>query len=130
MPPRGHTKASSTSSPQLPSLPARLTVPPMPPVIHRRLRLSLTDDGISIIPAPAQEDDQEGKAVAGEQAGLLVRWGVRGKVEIDEGRARRSGRKSDENEDDDGVVIGGILGVVRLWDGESLTVHLLQFAPC
>jgi hypothetical protein len=102
----------------------------MPPVIHRRLRLLTTDEGISITPAPAQEDDHEGKEVAGEQAGLLVRWGVRGKVDINEGRAGRSGQTSDDDEDDDGVMIGGILGIVRLWDGEPLDAHLLQFAPC
>jgi hypothetical protein len=91
----------------------------MPPVIHRRLRVSITDEGVSIAPAPSQEDDQEGKAVVGEQAGLLIRWGVRGKVEVNEGRAGRSGQTSDEDEDDDGVVIGGFLHS-----------HLLQSAPC
>ncbi|WVQ86142.1 hypothetical protein IAT38_008310 [Cryptococcus sp. DSM 104549] len=45
----------------------RFTVPPLPPYIHRRLRLSLHDDGVVLAP----EDGQ----------GVLVRWGVKGKVE-------------------------------------------------
>lgn len=81
-------------------LPARLTVPPLPPRIHRRLLASATDDGILIRPGESKDP------------AVLVRWGLRGKVES---------RDNDEDEaTDDEVELGGVLGIVRLWDCELL----------
>lgn len=85
----------STSS--LPGqLPAKLTVPPLPPRIHRRIFASASDDGVILSPS----DDSKDHAV-------LIHWGLRGKVE------RCKALESDEQ-----LELGGVLGIVRLWDGE------------
>nr|XP_031862628.1 uncharacterized protein CI109_002126 [Kwoniella shandongensis]KAA5529700.1 hypothetical protein CI109_002126 [Kwoniella shandongensis] len=80
------------------SLPPRFTVPPLPPRLHRRLNLGINDEGIVLTPDSGQ--------------GVLVRWGVKGKVEPFDGEAGD-------------LIIGGILGVVRLWDA----AYLLIFFP-
>lgn len=105
MPTPRHTPSSSRSG----ALPARYTVPPLPPQIHRRLLLSIQDDGVLLRP----------KAGDGEQkVGVRLSWGVRGKVD----------QWDDEGQDeDDTVELGGILGVVRLWDGRA---QLLLFPRC
>jgi hypothetical protein len=80
------------------NLPPRLTVPPLPPRIHRRLALSVLPDGLLLRPT--------GPTAAGEA--VLVRWGPKGKVE-------QVALDPQEPE----VEIGGVLGIVRLWDSES-----------
>lgn len=72
-------------------LPPSLQVPPFPPQIHRRLRLAVKEDGLLLSPDSGDS--------------VLVRWGVRGKLET-------------TTDDADGVAVGGVLGIVRLWDGE------------
>lgn len=84
------------------SLPARLTVPPLPPRIHRRLELSATADGLLVRAA--------GNGPSSDA--VLVRWGPRGAVEPVNAAVYA---------DDEGtsVELGGVLGIVRLWDGMS-----------
>ena len=48
-----------------------------------------------------------------DSTGVLIKWGAKGKVESWDGE----GKPDDEG----GVVLGGILGIVRLWDGKSRT---------
>ncbi|WWD20805.1 hypothetical protein CI109_105282 [Kwoniella shandongensis] len=85
------------------SLPPRFTVPPLPPRLHRRLNLGINDEGIVLTPDSGQ--------------GVLVRWGVKGKVEPFDGEAGD-------------LIIGGILGVVRLWDVCTLgDIHAIPLVP-
>ncbi|KAL1412508.1 hypothetical protein Q8F55_000254 [Vanrija albida] len=90
------------------SLPARLTVPPLPPRIHRRLDLSAVADGLLLRPA--------GNGPSSEA--VLVRWGLRGSVE--------PVSPSVYDNDSAGVELGGVLGIVRLWDAAYLVVFLPQ----
>ena len=46
-------------------------------------------------------------------SGVLVRWGVRGKVES------LADSLTVGDDDDQVLTIGGVLGIVRLWDGEQ-----------
>ncbi|ORY31290.1 SacI homology domain-domain-containing protein [Naematelia encephala] len=103
---RRHAPTSSTS---LHTLPARYTVPPLPPRIHRRLELALHAEGLILRPKSA-EGDQEGEGSG--TVGVLVRWGVKGKVQDWDGPAQEA------------VDLGGILGIVRLWDAAYLLVFL------
>lgn len=77
---------------QTTSLPPRFTVPPLPPQIYRRLTLIVHDDGVVLSPDNGQS--------------VLIHWGVKGKVEPVDG---------DEQGE---LIIGGVLGIARLWDGE------------
>lgn len=77
---------------QTTSLPPRFTVPPLPPHIYRRLTLIVHDDGVVLSPDNGQS--------------ILIHWGVKGKIEPVDG---------DEQGE---LIIGGVLGVARLWDGE------------
>jgi len=86
------------------NLPPRLTVPPLPPRIHRRLNATVTTDGVVLRPL--------GPTAAEE--GVLVRWGPRGKVETLDAEDKDAATDAAA-----GVEIGGVLGIVRLWDGES-----------
>ncbi|XAO27080.1 hypothetical protein I312_105922 [Cryptococcus bacillisporus CA1280] len=79
---------------QTTSLPPRLTVPPLPPHIYRRLTLIVHDDGVVLSPDNGQS--------------VLIHWGVKGKVEPVDG---------DEQGE---LMIGGVLGIARLWDVFSL----------
>jgi hypothetical protein len=58
---------------------------------------------------PTGGDDDE-DVRTDNSTGVLIRWGAKGKLE-----AWDQESTSDEEE---GVVLGGILGIVRLWDGE------------
>lgn len=77
-------------------LPASLTVPPLPPRVHRRLLASASDDGVVLRPGDSKDP------------AVLIRWGLRGKVE-----------EVNAAENDDEVELGGVLGIVRLWDCKS-----------
>ncbi|OWZ73355.1 hypothetical protein AYX14_01249 [Cryptococcus neoformans] len=83
---------------QATSLPPRFTVPPLPPHIYRRLTLIIHDDGVVLSPDTGQS--------------VLIHWGVKGKVEPVDG---------DEQGE---LIIGGILGIARLWDAAYLFVFL------
>ena len=74
-----------------PGLPPRLRVPPTPPYIHRKLRLSYDKLGLTLFPEQGEE-------------GLRVRWGATGAIERADTRPERF------------VSIAGVLGIVRLWD--------------
>ncbi|KAK4688765.1 phosphatidylinositol 4-phosphatase, partial [Tremellales sp. Uapishka_1] len=108
-----HTPKSSLSSPA--GLPARFTVPPLPPRIHRQLLVTVQPDGILLRPKAADQ----GQSAKSAEKGVLVRWGVRGKVQAWEG----------EVSGDVGVELGGVLGIVRLWDAAYLMVFLLPLKP-
>jgi hypothetical protein len=107
-------KGTPTPSLAATNLPPRLTVPPLPPRIHRRLNLSLTPDGVVLRPigvvAPADE--------------VLVRWGARGRVELFRQQSAPSGLpqasqapvQATQPTQRDEVELGGVLGIVRLWD--------------
>lgn len=86
----------------------------MPPQIHRRLTLSLSPHGLVLRPkSSAPLDKQPSRLYKGENEispGVLMHWGVKGKVEVYDRGA----------EEDDTVDLGGILGIVRLWDGTSI----------
>lgn len=83
-------------------LPARISVPPFPTPIHRHLVLALTDDGLRLKPL--------GIGPVSEGPAVLIHWGVKGKVEPCDSAPASSG------EGDAEVEIGGVLGIVRLWD--------------
>ncbi|OCF38942.1 inositol polyphosphate-5-phosphatase F [Kwoniella heveanensis CBS 569] len=81
------------------ALPPRFTVPPVPPRIHRKLHVGIhNDEGVTLIPESGP--------------GAIVHFGVKGRVE------------PIECEPGD-VIIGGVLGIVRLWDA----AYLLVFMP-
>ncbi|WWC72701.1 uncharacterized protein I206_106665 [Kwoniella pini CBS 10737] len=79
------------------TLPPRFTVPPTPPRIHRQIKLSVVEDGVALSPENGE--------------GVLVRWGVKGKVE-------RFDCEPGE------VILGGVLGIVRLWDEDIHAIPL------
>ncbi|OCF78932.1 inositol polyphosphate-5-phosphatase F [Kwoniella mangroviensis CBS 8886] len=89
------------------ALPPRFTVPPLPPRIHRQIKLAITDDGVALAPESGE--------------GVLIRWGVKGKVETIDCEPGE-------------VVLGGVLGIVRLWETSYLLVFLPRLAtplfPC
>lgn len=64
----------------------------MPPRIHRRLRVCVRDDRLLVMPISSTK-------------GVQIEFGVKGKVSAFEGSVS------------DHVEVGGILGIVRLWDG-------------
>jgi hypothetical protein len=66
----------------------------MPPRIHRTLRLSIHDNGLIMSPETGDS--------------VLLQWGIKGRLVDIAGDAEGNGV---------GVDIGGILGVVKLWDG-------------
>ena len=112
-----HALTGSTSSV---ALPPRFTVPPSPPVVHRRLALHLHDDYLLITPVTeaqssktAEESLEDGEAW--QVKGFTIGWGVKGKVEAWEGSIET---------DDEPLELGGILGLARLWDGMSPLLHL------
>lgn len=87
---RAYNKTLSMA--QTTSLPPRFTVPPLPPHIYRRLTLIVHDDGVVLSPDNGQS--------------VLIHWGVKGKVEPVDGNEQGE------------LIIGGVLGIARLWDGE------------
>ncbi|BEJ10777.1 hypothetical protein CspHIS471_0101990 [Cutaneotrichosporon sp. HIS471] len=91
-------------------LPARISVPPFPTTIHRRLILSLTDHGLLLKPV--------GIVPVSEDPAVLIHWGLKGKVEPYDSAPASTGQGDDE------VEIGGVLGIVRLWDAAYLCVFL------
>ena len=90
-------------------------MPPLPPRIHRKLVVHLHPDGLLIVPLTDIQDGQEPEE--SEVEGFKIGWGVKGRIEGWQGRIET---------DEDAVELGGILGLVRLWDGESQKlVHLV-----
>lgn len=92
-------------------LPARVIVPPFPQNTHRRLLLTVEEHGLVLRP---RHLDDHGNAHETDHEGVVIRWGVKGAV-------TRS-----ESEEEDGLDIAGILGIVRLWESETsvnLTLH-------
>ncbi|WVW80545.1 hypothetical protein I302_102530 [Kwoniella bestiolae CBS 10118] len=79
------------------TLPPRFTVPPLPPRMHRQIKLAITDDGVTLAPESGE--------------GVLVRWGVKGKVETIDCEPGE-------------VILGGILGMLT-----STASYLLVFLP-
>ena len=110
--PSRHTPSASSSSH---TLPPRYTVPPLPPTIHRKLALYLHDDYLLIVPwrDEAEASPSEDGIDKGEEEsvrGVKIGWGVKGKVEAWEGTL--------DTDEGDAIELGGVLGLVRLWDGE------------
>ncbi|GMK56774.1 hypothetical protein CspeluHIS016_0306140 [Cutaneotrichosporon spelunceum] len=109
--PPPHTKPIGLTISSLSNqLPARLSVPPFPTPIHRRLILATTDDGLLLKPVSTPP--------APESPAVLVRWGVKAKVEPCDSAPASTRDGQDE------VEIGGVLGIVRLWDAAYLCVFL------
>ncbi len=103
-------------------------MPPMPPQIHRRLTLSITSEGVILRPkssssssafssshtstktsssGPSGGKEKSERGIGGGDGlmGVKIKWGLKGKIESVQGG-------------EDGTVdLGGILGIVRLWDG-------------
>lgn len=75
------------------TLPPKYQIPPMPPIVHRRISLARSDDGLVVF-AKGEERSE----------GALLKWGVKG------GLSKWSG------DIEEAVELGGILGVLRLWD--------------
>jgi hypothetical protein len=105
MPTPNHTPRGSRQS-----IPPKLTVPPFPPQLYRRLLLTVEKDGVLLRPQHPTGGDDDEDVRTDNSTGVLIRWGAKGKLE-----AWDQESTSDEEE---GVVLGGILGIVRLWDGE------------
>ena len=97
------------------TIPPRLTVPPFPPQLYRRLLLTIERDGLLLRPQHLNPGQEEDEARTDNAGGVMIKWGVKGAVQ-----PWSEGKPHDE-EEDEGVVIGGILGIVRLWDGKSST---------
>lgn len=105
MPTPNHTPRGSRTT-----LPPRLTVPPFPPQLYRRLLLTVEKDRVLIRPQhPTGEEEDDVRT--DDSTGVLIKWGAKGKVESWDGEGKP--------DDEEGVVLGGILGIVRLWDGRS-----------
>ena len=119
MPTPNHTPRGSRTT-----LPPRLTVPPFPPQLYRRLLLTVEKDGVLIRPQhPTGEEEDDVRT--DDSTGVLIKWGAKGKVESWDGEGKP--------DDEEGVVLGGILGIVRLWDGRSRTkrsILTLQLRTC
>jgi hypothetical protein len=112
MPTPNHTPRGSRTT-----LPPRLTVPPFPPQLYRRLLLTVEKDGVLIRPQhPTGGEDDEDVRTDGS-TGVLIKWGAKGKVETWDGEGKP--------DDEEGVVLGGILGIVRLWDGTSSSERMV-----
>lgn len=77
----------------------KYTVPPTPPIIHRRVSLGQTPHGLVLFPHTSEPSD-------GPVKGVQVGWGVKGDVVAWTGQAEPC------------VELGGVLGIVRLWDSE------------
>ena len=110
--PSRHTPTASTSAV---TLPPRFTVPPLPPVVHRRLALYLHNDYLLITPLLEPEDSHKTNTNVGDDEarqvkGVKIGWGVKGGVEPWEGSIETT---------EEALELGGILGLVRLWDGRS-----------
>jgi hypothetical protein len=99
------------------TLPPRLTVPPFPPQLYRQLLLTVEKDGVLIRPQHPTGGDDEDDVRTDGTTGVLIKWGAKGKVETWDGEGTP--------DDEEGVVLGGILGIVRLWDGTSHTRSIL-----
>lgn len=113
MPTPNHTPMSSRHT-----IPPRLTVPPFPPQLYRRLLLTIERDGLLLRPQHLAAGQEEDEARTDNAGGVMIKWGVKGAVQPwSEGGGQGVGR---DEEEDEGVVVGGILGIVRLWDGRSL----------
>lgn len=93
--------STPVATPWLKHLPPRLTVPPLPPQLHRRLRVRAIDDGLLLYPSTNSEPEDA----------VLIRYGIKAKVEA---FAVPPADESLEAE----VELGGVVGIVRLWDGE------------
>jgi hypothetical protein len=88
-----------------------MQVPPFPSHPHRKLRLSVHSQGLLLRPVASQGDGNIATP-ASPGRGVLIRWGVKGGVEAWDGIGVDEGDEVDIN-----VELGGILGLVRLWDG-------------
>lgn len=117
MPLSRHAQSPSTSS--LRSLPARFTVPPLPPRIHRRLKIKVVREGVALSPVSSHDADLDSSFHAPEP-GILIRWGTKAKIDTD---YSEPDLEDLDDEEEDHVLIGGALGTVKLWDGESLKGH-------
>jgi hypothetical protein len=104
--PSSSTPVSRPTSATIRGLPPSLQVPPLPPSIHRSLLLSTSPEGLVIVPSRRSRSK-----------GVIIEWGAKGKVrKLDEGAATRSDHDAVEQED--GIDIKGIAGIVRLWNGQ------------
>ncbi|EJT48555.1 hypothetical protein A1Q1_02463 [Trichosporon asahii var. asahii CBS 2479] len=63
--------STPVATPMLKHLPPRLTVPPLPPQLHRRLRVRAIDDGLLLYPGTNSEPEDA----------VLIRYGIKAKVE-------------------------------------------------
>ena len=116
MPTPNHTPMSSRHT-----IPPKLTVPPFPPQLYRRLLLTIERDGLLLRPQHLATGQEEDEARTDNSGGVMIKWGVRGAVQpFTEARSR-------EEEEDEGVVLGGILGIVRLWNGPSFSFGSTRF---
>lgn len=105
----------------------KYTIPPTPPIIHQRLILQKLKEGILISPSGCTDHIKNQNGEVGQPSqtgeggsqgefvrGVMVKWGVKGEVRPWEGIVDQEGVQGDE------VEIGGVLGVVRLWDSELI----------
>lgn len=67
----------------------------MPPQIHRKISLGRSDEGVLLF---TQIDEPS--------EGVLIKWGVKGALSAWKGEAEEL------------VELGGILGIIRLWDSK------------
>lgn len=109
MPTPNHTPRSSRQV-----IPPSLTVPPFPPQLYRRLLLTVETGGVLLRPQHVTSGEADEDARTDNSQGVLINWGVKGSVQTWQGDERG------DDEDDEKVVLGGILGIVRLWDGQSI----------
>lgn len=86
-------------------------VPPMPPQIHKRLLVRVDKEGLML------RSKENGSRSA--QARVLIHWGTRGKVVNRQGALWRGDVEDGEEE----LELGGIIGIVRLWDGECSLIQ-------
>jgi hypothetical protein len=114
MPTPNHTPRGSRHT-----LPPKLTVPPFPPQLFRRLLLTVETDGVLLRPQHPTGGDDDEDVRTDDTTGIIIKWGAKGRVEPWEGQETKNG--------DEGVVLGGVLGIVRLWDGMSLPRTMLTF---
>ena len=90
-----HTTFAQRTKASMAHIPPKYTIPPMPPHIHRKLSLGRLEEGLVLLPQ-----------IDGPAEGVLVRWGVKG------GITKWTG------DTEELVELGGVLGIVRLWDSE------------
>jgi hypothetical protein len=120
---RSHDRSASRTA-NTPSLPSKFRIPPTPPRIHRRLRMTIEEDGLLLRPL----NDDNGS----DDQGVLIEWGLKKAIRTSNVDSLTTDRlenatptKKTINSAAASIVIGGILGRSHLWE----TSYLLFFLP-